>query len=298
MFKPWLRCGVLLFPVLTGCLSHTRKLQQSRLAGPVMDADAVQLVERINQRYEQINTLNATVDFAASVGGAHQGQQTDYTSIRGHILFRKPQMLRVLGLVPVLQTRAFDLASDGTTFTLLIPPKNRAIRGANSVTKKGKNPLENLRPEIFVDAMLIRDIPPGRIVSLIHESATTQDPKTRQLIELPEYDLTVLSGATPAPLPATVQIANPQRVIRFSRINLMPAELDIYNTSGDLETQVLYSNYQDFGGTLFPATITIYRPLDEFHVTLTVEKLTVNQPLSDDQFQLQIPAGVQVQDLK
>ena len=43
-----------------------------------------------------MNSLTATVDFAASVGGAHTGKETDYTSIHGYILFRKPQMLRVI----------------------------------------------------------------------------------------------------------------------------------------------------------------------------------------------------------
>jgi hypothetical protein len=298
MLKNWLKFGVLLLPVLSGCLSHTRKLQQPKLAGPVMDADALQLVEGINRRYAAISSLNATVEFAASVGGAHHGQRTDYTSIRGHILFRKPQMLRVLGLIPVLQTRAFDLASDGTSFTLLIPPKNRAIKGSNSVTKLGKNPFENLRPGIFVDAMIIPNIPPDRIVSLIHESAISQDPKSKQLIEVPEYDLTILGSTTPPMSAAQVQIAKPQRVIRFSRVNLLPVEMDTYNTNGDLLTQVVYGQYQDFNGTEYPSTITIFRPLDEFHVTLTVEKLTINESLADNQFELQIPKGVQVQDLK
>jgi hypothetical protein len=117
----------LLLPVLTGCLSRTHKLQQPKLAGPVQNADVVQLVEAVNHRYAQVNSLTAPVDFSASVGGAHKGKQTDYTSIHGYILYRKPQMLRVLGLVPVLHTHAFDLASDGSNFILVIPPKSQAI---------------------------------------------------------------------------------------------------------------------------------------------------------------------------
>ena len=104
MRRDWWKLLALVVPVLTGCLSHTRKLQQPKLAGAVLNADAVQLVEAVNRRYEQVNSLTATVEFAASVGGAHKGQQTDYTSIPGYILFRKPEMLRVLGLVPVLHT--------------------------------------------------------------------------------------------------------------------------------------------------------------------------------------------------
>src|ERR1700744_486424 len=126
MRRDWLKLLALVVPVLTGWLSPTRKLQQPKLAGTVMNADAVQLVEAVNKRYEQIHSLTATVDFAASVGGAHKGKETDYTSVPGYIVFGKPQMLRVLGLVPVLRTHAFDLASDGQAFTLLIPPRSRA----------------------------------------------------------------------------------------------------------------------------------------------------------------------------
>ncbi len=71
MRRDWLKFLALLVPVLTGCLSHTRKLQQPKLAGAVLNADAVQLVEAVNHRYDQVNSLTATVDFAASVGGAH-----------------------------------------------------------------------------------------------------------------------------------------------------------------------------------------------------------------------------------
>ena len=117
MRRDWLKFLALLVPVLTGCLSHTRSLQKPIVAGTVLNADAVQLGEAVNRRYDQVTSLTATVDFAASVGGAHTGKETDYTSFHGYILFRKPQMLRVIGLVPVVRTHAFDLASDGQTFT-------------------------------------------------------------------------------------------------------------------------------------------------------------------------------------
>jgi Domain of unknown function (DUF4292) len=294
MRRDWWKLLALTVPVMTGCLSHTRSLQQSKLAGVVLNAEAEQLVEAVNQRYDQVNSLTATVDFAASVGGAHKGKQTDYTSVRGYILFRKPQMLRVLGLVPVLHTHAFDLASNGRNFTLLIPPKSRAIVGSNAVTTKAANPFENLRPDVFLDAILIHSISPDRIVSLTNSSQTTLEPRSKQLIETPQYDLTVLTpGARTSPKLA--QVAQPLRVIHFSRVDLMPTEQDIYNTDGDLETQVLYGPYQNFNGMQFPSSITINRSLEEYRITLTVEKVTFNQPLADDQFESKVPEGYKVQ---
>ena len=285
----------LLLPVLTGCLSHTRKLQQPKLAGAALNSDAVQLVQAINHRYDQINSLTATVDIAASVGGAHKGQQTDYTSVPGFILFRKPEMLRVLGLVPIVRTHAFDLASDGANFTLLIPPKSRAIEGTNSVGKRSPNAIENLRPAVFLDAILIHNIVPDRIVSLTNSSKTALDTRNKQLIETPQYDLTVLNPGHAVPAAGLPQIAKPTRVIHFSRVDLLPTEQDIYNNDGDLETQVLYGPYQTFSGMPFPSTITIIRPLEEYKITLTVEKITFNQALPDEQFQSKVPAGYKIE---
>ncbi len=298
MRRDWLKFLTLLVPVLTGCLSHTRSLQKPKLAGVALDADAVQLVEAVNSRYDQVTTLKATVDFAASVGGAHKGQQTDYTSIHGYIRLRKPQMLRVLGYLPVVRLRAFDLASDGKTFTMLIPPRSRAILGSNSVTTPAANAMENLRPDVFFDSILIHSISADSIVSLTNSSQTTLEPKTKQLIEQPQYDLTVLKPGERSPSPGLPQLGTPLRVIHFNRINLLPIGQDVYNAAGDLETQVVYGPYQDFNGTQFPGTITINRLLDELKITLTVEKLDLNQPLADDQFELKVPDEYKVQKLQ
>ncbi|HEX3941784.1 MAG TPA: hypothetical protein VHX11_09910 [Acidobacteriaceae bacterium] len=294
-----MKFAALLFPVLlTGCLSHTRKLQQVTLAGPVMNADALQLVNGINQRYNQINSITVTVELTPSVGGVHKGKQTDYTSFTSYILIRKPQMLRVLVLMPVLHTHAVDLASDGKTFTLVIPPKNKAIEGSNSVEKRSTNPMENLRPNMFVDAILVPNITPDQIVSIINESTNAFDPKTKRVVETPEYDLTVLSPP-PAKTPQAPQVAKPLRVIRISRLTLLPAEQDIYNSEGELETQITYGPYKDFSGTKFPSTIDINRPLDELRIHLAITKVDqVNQPLGDEQFQLTVPSNYQVQKLQ
>jgi outer membrane lipoprotein-sorting protein len=48
---------------------------------------------------------------------------------------------------------------------------------------------------------------------------------------------------------------------------------------------------------MYPSTITIKRPLEEYQIVITIEKLTVNAPLTDAQFELKLPEGVQVQKL-
>jgi outer membrane lipoprotein-sorting protein len=292
MRRHWVKVMALLLPALTGCLSHTRKLQAPKGPSVELTADAEQLESQVNRDYDAIHSMNATVDFRASVGGQKRGSVTDYNvSIRGFILLRKPDDLRVLGLVPVLHTTAFDLASDGKTFKLLIPPKNKAIEGSNTVTKRSSNTLENLRPGVFFDAMMIHGISPDEKIFLTTETKTTQDPKTRQMIEEPHYDLYTVRAK-----PDGNELI-PERVIHFSRATLRPVEQDIYNADGNVETQVLYGPDSIFGSVKFPGTVTIKRPIDEYEIFLTIEKLTMNQPLSDDQFENKIPPGIQIQHL-
>src|SRR5271165_4700299 len=184
--------AALLLPALSGCLYHTRKVQVLKAPAVVMNAKAENLVERINQQFAAIQTLNATVYFQAQVGGTHKGAVTDYSSFRGYILMRKPEDLRVLGLVPVLHTRAFDLASKGSAFKLLIPPKNKAIIGTSPVTRKSANTLENLRPNVFFDSMLIQSVSPESQVYVTGESRNYMDADKKHLLEEPVYDLAIL----------------------------------------------------------------------------------------------------------
>jgi hypothetical protein len=290
-----LKLFVLLLPMTTGCLRHTRVSQQSELNTPIANPDVLQMVETINRRYEQISSLTATLEVSVTVGGTHPGEVTDYAPCPGYLLFRKPYRLRVLILVPVLHTHAVDLASDGMSFTLLIPPKNRAIEGNNTVTKSADNPLENLRPNVFVDTIMIHNISPDRMVSVIHEITSRRNAQTRQVVELPEYDLTVFGEGPVSPSSALAMVAKLERVIHFSQLDLLPIRQDIYSPKGELETQVVYGADHDFDGVAFPSTIDINRPIDKYRIHLTIDKLTVNQPLADETFELKIPEGMQLQ---
>jgi hypothetical protein len=292
MRKFWFHVMAICLPVLTGCLSHTHKLQQPKMPGVVLSADVQQLVSTINKQYESIQTLSATVEFQASVGGAQKGKITDYTSFRGFIRLRKPEMLRVLGLLPVLSTRAFDLASDGSTFKLWIPHENKAIEGPNTVGKPSSKPLENMRPYIFFDSLLIHGIGADELLSLTTDTKTVLDPKQKQLLLQPEYDLGVFRQEPGS------NVLLPERVIHVSRVDLLPSGEDIYDKDGNIQTQAVYGPYQSFGDFRFPGSITIKRPLEEYQIVVTFKEVTVNQPLADNQFQLTIPEGTQIQKLQ
>ena len=284
---------LLLLPTLSGCFVHTRTVKQAKMPDVIKSATADQLVESVNEQCQAIKSLSATVQFQATEGGPRKGKEKTYTSFSGYILLRKPEAVRVIGLVPVLHTRAFDMASDGNTFKLLIYyPHNHVIEGSNTVTKESPNPLENLRPKIFFDSLLINCIQPDDLVTLTTDSETNIDPKSKQLMLDPQYDLTVVRRKPDS------QELIPQRVIHFSRVDMHTVQEDIYDPEGAIQTQAIYGPMQQFGLQTFPGTITIKRPLEEYQIVITIQKINVNLTLNDDQFEIKIPEGTPVRKLE
>jgi hypothetical protein len=281
-----------LLPCLDGCLVRTRKLKQVKMPSVVMTATADDLVNAINDRCKTIQSLTATVEFQATVGGPNKGKEKTYTSFSGYILLRKPEFLRVIGKVPILHTTAFDMATDGRTFKLWIPHENKVFEGPNTVTKKSPNTLENFRPNIFSDSLLIKCIDPDDLLTLTSYTDTKLDPKTKQLVAQLDYDLTVLQHKDDR------RDLIPERVIHFNRVDLRPYEEDIYDAEGAIQTQTIYGADQKFGEVMFPGTITIRRPLEEYQIVITFQRLITNQQLTDDQFELTIPKGRIVKELQ
>jgi hypothetical protein len=249
-----------------------------------------ELVDALNKRWAGLETLTATVDIQASVFKSKEGLAKDYPTLRGHILMRKPAMLRVLG--SYLGVRAFDMASNGDEFTLSIPTQKRVIKGLNKHKSRSVNALENLRPDFFLDSLLVRGLEPEDEYMVVEDSKTVEDPARKHLFAIPEYKLTLMQHAGDG------HKMLPLRVVYFHREDLMPYQQDIYDSDGVLATQVFYANYQDFEGSRYPSSIIIKRPVEEIQIVMEVEAVKENQTLTDDQFVPQTAEGSTVQELK
>ena len=280
--------------MLSGCfmLSTTRRLPVPKAPAITQTVEPEELVSRINQRWDALESLNATVEIQASVMKSKEGLAKDYTTIRGIILIRKPAMLRVYGRVPVIGTRAFDMVSDGANFTLYIPSKNKAIKGSNSLKKKSLNQMENMRPGFFFDAMVVRGLEKGDFYSVTADTETVEDAAKKHLYTIPEYILSIMRRKLGS------QELEPIRVVTFSRDTLQPYQQDIYDKEGNLETQVYYADYRQFDSGLYPSQVTIKRPMEEYQIVLTVEKVVESMTLTDDQFVVKIPEGTVTQNLE
>lgn len=291
MRPAWSACLAAPLLLLSGCLFSTRRLPVPKPPAVVQNATGEELVEQVNKRWEAFQSLNVTVDIQASVTNQKENIARDYTSIRGHILMRKPEMVRVLGQIPVIGTRAFDMASDGQTFTLLVPPESVAYKGSNTEPPPGSTGLKNMRPKLFFDAMFIRGIGPNDEYTKVADSDTVEDPAKKHLLIIPEYILSVMR-----PRPGSHEL-QPLRVIHIHREDLLPYQQDLYDEHNNLETQIIYGQYVAYGDNKYPSTVTIKRPMEQYQVILSVEKVVENMPLTDDQFQIKIPEGTKIQEI-
>jgi outer membrane lipoprotein-sorting protein len=282
-----------LAPLLSGCflLSTTRKLPVPKGPPAIQTVSPQELVNRLDQRWSTLNSLTAKVEIQASVLHSTEGIAKDYTTVPGVIVMRKPQMLRVYGMVPVVRTELFDMVSDGSKFTLYIPAKSKAIEGSNTVSARSANQLENLRPGFFLDALAVRGPAAGDRYTVTADVDVVEDAAKKHLYSVPEY---ILSIHRPEP---GSQEDTPLRVVWFHRDDLLPYQQDVYDRAGNVETQIYYSTYGDYAGNKYPSKVTIKRPIDQIQIVLTIESVVENQKLPPDEFAIKIPPDTQVQQL-
>lgn len=274
----------------TGCLFRTRTVEVRASTAKLKSATQEELVAIINLEAAEIRTLNATVDIATSTGGAKKGKITEYEEIKGYVIVRRPKMIRMIGLLPVVRSKAFDMVSDGNEFKLWIPPKNKFFVGHNNVTNPSPNPLENLRPQHIYDALLLHQIDANDEIAVLESGIERAiDPKTKKVAEQPNYIIDVIRRSG--------QGWRLDRKIIFDRTDLIPHRQILFDPSGNVATDATYSGFRDYGGVNFPGVIQIWRPQEEYRISLVIEKLTLNQPVADDEFTLEPPPGALVVDM-
>jgi hypothetical protein len=268
-------------------LFRTRPVEETYSKTSLREATQSRLIDGINQQAERTQSLQATVDIDTSAGGVKKGHVTDYKEIRGYVLARKPAMLHMIGLLPIVRTTAFDMVSNGQEFKLWIPPKNRFVVGRNEVETHNINePMENIRPQDIYEALLIRRIDPEQEIAVLENGfEILHDAKGLRVLQA-DYELVVIRKGE--------QGWRLSRKIVFSRADLQPHRQYIYDEQGNLITDARYANYKDYDGVSFPSRIEIYRPQEEYDIKLNMLKLEINKPLRDDQFALEQPPGAEV----
>ncbi len=267
---------------LSSCLARRRLITRNgqKTTQTLAVADAKALLQRISEQYERIHDFSATVDMVPALGSAEKSKITEYKDVRGYILFRKPADIRIIGLYPVVRAKAFDMVSNGTEFRLHIPAKNRFVTGRNDLATHSPNKMENLRPQHFLEAMLVRPLDAAAREKTVLENFTDENNAVyivHYLRQTPEGGLLLA------------------RQVWFDRVNLSLVRQLVFDPNGNILTDARYTQWQLYDGVPFPKHIEINRPKDEYAVVLTVVKMDMNKGLTDDKFALAQPEGTVLQ---
>jgi len=241
-------------------------------------ADKQSLINRIARQYESIRNFNATVDMVPALGSSEKNKITEYKDVRGYVLFREPADIRIIGLYPVVRNKAFDMVSNGHDFRLFLPSQNRFIVGSNELPARSTKKIENLRPQHFLDALLVAPQQSSEKVDMIN--FTDEDNAAYILIfikTLPDGELQFT------------------RSVWFSRLNLTVARQLIFDPAGNILSDTRYSDWHSYDGGQFPKHIDIERPQDEYAVVLNVVKIEINRGVAGNKFVLEQPEGSQLQ---
>ena len=266
---------------LSSCLARRRAFVRSggKPTQPLLVADLSTLVGVIAKQYEAVRDFNATVDMVPALGSTEKSKITEYKDVRAFILFRKPGDIRLIGLYPVVRNKAFDMVSDGTNFKLYVPVRSRFLVGRNEIDQPSQNKLENLRPQHFLEALLVRPVDANRD-KLLLENFTDEDNAFYVL-----HVVHVNGGGE-------LQL---DRTIWFNRYNLTLARQLIFDTAGNILTDARYTDWRPYDNVAYPKHIEINRPRDEYAVVIDIVKMDINKGVSDDKFVLDQPEGTTLQ---
>ena len=264
--------------LLAACASRTTRVAGPSALKPALSASKQQLIERYERQATAVRSLNAAVRLMAETGSAFTGVIKEYREIGGFILAEQPRWIRVVGQAPVVGTDIFDMVSDGETFRMYIPSKNRFLVGPARLDQAGEKAVENLRPQPLFDALLWQKIPP--IQPVVVEEEIERQPPSR------DYVLTVLR-----PRGAELEI---NRRIWFDRSDLRVTRIETFGPAGRLDSDIRYGDWrQQPGQPAFPWLIVLSRPREDYRLRIEITRLALNQPLPAQRFRLAQPPGTE-----
>jgi outer membrane lipoprotein-sorting protein len=261
-----------------------KRVTSGGTAPPLQSSNLDDLLKRITNLYNAINSFQATVNMTPSVGSVYKNEIKEgaglIKDVTSYVLFRKPDSIRIIGKAPVVRTTEFDMLSLGDNFKVYLVSKNVFVEGANSALTNSKSVLENLRPEHFLSAMLIRPLDPANEIAFL-EDKTDEENAIYEVQFVRKVGDTIKAG----------------RTVWFDRLNLSIIRQMVFDDNGMILSDTRYSKWTAYNRVMFPASIDINRDEDGYGVAMEVVDMKMNTPLTDEQFVLTQPEGSQLRKL-
>ena len=283
---------VTLVSVSCGCAGRTIKTTTrlpSQTKPVVREATREELLENYNEIARGVNSVNATVELKPTAGSKYSGVIEEYHEVKAFLLAQRPAQIRMVGQAPVIGKTIFDMASDAETFRVYIPSKNKFIVGSVALERSSDKPIENLRPQHLLDALLWPEV--RKEEAVLFEEFNDENGRY--------YVLTVLRGGYQTEI---------LRKIWFDRSDLQVTRMQIFGPKGLLLSDIRLAAWQPLdsaagpsapvtpsnGVVSFPHAIRIERPHDDYKLDLQVTKVILNEEIPAERFKLEPPAGAEV----
>jgi len=265
--------------VAAGCsVKETTRIEPSKV--PVaLEATADQLIQRYNQQARAVRSVNAGIELHPIAGSAYSGVIEEYHDVRGFLLAQKPAHIRMIGQAPVVAKNIFDMVSDGETFSIYIPSKNKFITGPASFERPSAKPIENLRPQHLLEAIFWPEI--SEKAMLLFEEFNGFGKDVSRF-----YILTLLRQAGSGP--------EVERKIWFDRADLNIARVQVFESGGKLVADIRYDNWQPLADIRYPRQIWLARPRADYQLEIRITKLALNEAVASERFRLEQPPGTEL----
>jgi outer membrane lipoprotein-sorting protein len=284
----WVAWTAILAALCSGCaIRQTTVGKTAQAPTSLKTATKSELVAQYNQLANSISSINASVTIQLTAGSTYSGVIEQYHEVNGFILAQKPSDIRVIGQVPIVGKNIFDMESDGKTFHIFVPSKNQFLEGPADLERPSSKPIENLRPQHLTDAIFWEPISKAAPVLLEEVSAPPSS----------FYVLTVVRVERANATPNTNDSGEDWQIARkiwFDRADLDMARIDTFDSGGRTAAIVRYSNWDMFGDVRYPRQILLDRPQNDYQLHLAITKLTVNESITPDRFELAQPAGSEI----
>ena len=278
---------------MSGCsVSHRTVVKPSQAPAALQTATKAQLLDKYNHQVDSIRSVNLSVKMKLIGGSNYSGVIEQYHEVNGFMLAAKPANIRVIGQAPVVGKNIFDMVSNGEEFHVFIPSKNDFIVGPTTLQRPSKKPIENLRPQHLVDALLWA--PVSDRVPVLFEQANETQARFYVLTVLRRPSSTATGSDGSASKQASADEFEIAQKIWFNRTDLNVSRIETYASDGVLASDDRYSNWDAFGELHYPRQIDVARPGDDYQLQISAVKATFNEPIALDRFILPQPPGTEL----
>ena len=285
-----LALALLLLLGFSGCSSVIKNKTKVEIPPAYQQAKTAtldELVTLINQRYAKVQSIVASkfeVQFHG--GSAELGFIENYPRAKGYLAAQSPSSIYVNILNPLTSSTLVAMASRNGVFQIWAPRDNKYLTGRTDVRLDEDQPLFNVRPQHFLNALIIEPVPDSGALSAVFLEED-QDPSYKY------YVVNVLQRESEsARFCLTRKIWIERSAMRIVRQQ--------YYDCGAVVSNIVYSAPAEEGDFLVSTGVDMSRTKEHYRIDLKLDRegLETNRAIKEERFDIPRPPGAELVEVK